>query len=150
MFRLPCISCGSTDVPKPIRTKVKNGKTMFSRSSKCKICVREDFRIKYERIKKDPEKYKKLLEANKRWAKKNKIQMSEYQHDWEIMNREKRRRKKREYYLKNRERILARNKIWKKANRKPRVRDNSEHVWRALEVARIYEVVERNPREVLV
>jgi len=134
MFRLPCTKCGSSQFPHYYRTKLmQSGRRTNLRSSICVICMREDYRLRYERVKQDPIRYAKHLKANIKYQLKNKRKIREYQRHWEKFNAQSRRLSKQEYYLANKEKILARNKVWKLKNRKPMgIRDNKNHIWRVL------------------
>jgi len=129
-YRTPCSICESIDFHKPIEKK--------SRLSYCVICRRDKFNLRYERVKSNPELYKKKLEYNKKWHTANKKRLSAYNKKHENLNREKRQRQKREYYLKNKEYILKRNRKWKADNRKKKKNPcTSRHIWRVYENDRI-------------
>jgi len=135
MYRRPCSKCGSVDYPKFIRVRYVNGKKAIYTSAHCVLCEKEDTDIRnirrYDKAKTNPQLWKKLLERNKSWAKKNKEHIREYQRHYEIVNEDDIRRRKQDYYIANKKKILARNRLWKLKNRIPKTQDvNEKHVWR--------------------
>lgn len=122
---------------KPIRTRSKPGRTIYSRSSCCIYCQREKRRNYYHSIPKESRVYKTKLEHNKKWHDNNKKSFRQYQTKWEILNRDKIKERKREYYLKNKDKILRNNALWKMKNRKAKNTSNSGHIWRRMEQGRV-------------
>lgn len=113
---------------KPVRRHYQ----YIQRSKICIYCVREKARDYYHRLSKTHPVYLNRLRHNQIWIKNNREKIKSYQKRYEKLNREQRARKKHEYYLKNRDEILQRNKIWKEKNRKPknRLMNNLDHPWR--------------------
>jgi hypothetical protein len=123
-----CGCCGSDF--SPLNTRLRQGK-MYT-ESKCKLCLREDYRMRYERDRLDERAYKRRLAYNRAWHERNKREFAAYRKKWERVNADRIRARKKEYYLKNRDKILKRNAEWKIKNRNPKFKDNSVHVWRIL------------------
>jgi len=88
--------------------------------------------MRYERLRLDPERYRKVIESNSRYNKKHKAKLKKYSQAWEKRNASRRRQQKREYYLTHRDKLMEYSRNWKKKNLKPKKKQTAEHPWCAL------------------
>lgn len=118
-------------------------------SSHCVTCEKEDEKVrnfkKYNRYKKDPYLYRKWLKCNIKWREKNKKYWKNYIKKYELLNADKIRLRKQEYYLQNKEKILERNRLWKIKNKKKKqIYINYNHPWRKYSNTAIQMKIQKN------
>lgn len=97
-------NCRHCDTLKSIQYRENNKDKVAKYYEKYKAHLRELYK----------ENKKEILKRNKAWRDKNKEYLSDYNKKWREENRDHERQQKREYYLKNKEKILERMKPYGK------------------------------------
>lgn len=139
----PCSKCGCPETPKSSCFKTRRGKRKKVVSSVCVLCMREEYRMRYDRVKADPVQYKAKIEGNKRSSKKHAKRVKAYKKKWELLNAESISVRKAKYYEENKDVILAKKRAKRKDSREPRIITNKKHIWRVFENERMNDIKRR-------